>query len=105
MSVIIIANLIAKPGQEGLVEKTLLEAMPAVHNEPGCARYSLHRRKGMAGHFVMVEKWDSEQALQAHREGTAMAKAGKALREALDGAPNVVLLDALPAGDLDKGAL
>ncbi|RRQ88710.1 putative quinol monooxygenase [Streptomyces griseofuscus] len=105
MSVIIVANLVAKAGQEELVEKTLLEAVPAVHDEPGCARYSLHRKKGTVGHFVMVEKWASENDLQSHRGGIAMAKVGKVLGDALAEAPSVVVLDALPAGDLDKGAL
>ncbi|MGW4444745.1 putative quinol monooxygenase [Streptomyces sp. NPDC004682] len=105
MSLVIVAHLIAKPGQEDLVEKVLREAVPDVHAEPGCSRYSLHKKQGTEGHFVMVEKWESEQDLQAHRKGAAMAKVGKALADALDGAPDVVVLDALPAGVPDKGSL
>ncbi|MFJ4603813.1 putative quinol monooxygenase [Streptomyces griseoluteus] len=55
------------------------EAVPEVHAERGCSRYSLHKKKESDGHFVMVEKWDSEQDLQAHREGAVMARVGKAL--------------------------
>ncbi|MEV8047207.1 putative quinol monooxygenase [Streptomyces griseoluteus] len=105
MPVVIVAHLIAKPGQEGLVEKVFREAVPEVHAERGCSRYSLHKKKGSDGHFVMVEKWDSEQDLQAHREGAVMARVGKALGSALDGPPDVIVLEALPAGEPGKGAL
>ncbi|MFC7304543.1 putative quinol monooxygenase [Streptomyces monticola] len=105
MSYVVIATMIAKPGQEDLVEKTLREAAAEVHAEPGCARWALHRRTGSAGHFVMVEKWESKEALAAHGKAPALAGIGRVLKDALEGPADVVVYDALPAGDAGKGAL
>ncbi|MFE6800440.1 putative quinol monooxygenase [Streptomyces sp. NPDC057681] len=105
MPYVVIATMIAKPGQEELVEKTLREAAADVHAEPGCARWALHRRTGTTGHFVMVEKWESKEALHTHGKGAALAGIGRALKDALEGPADVAVFDALPAGDAEKGAL
>ncbi|WP_416979733.1 putative quinol monooxygenase [Streptomyces sp. T028] len=103
--VVLVATLVAKPGQEELVEKTLKAAVPAVHAEPGCLRYALHRKTGTTGAFVLVEKWASQDELGAHLKGAAMREVFTALGEALDGPPDVLFLDAIPAGDADTGAV
>ncbi|UUU19616.1 putative quinol monooxygenase [Streptomyces sp. DSM 40750] len=103
--VVVVATLVAKPGQEELVEKTLKAAVPAVHAEPGCLRYALHRKAGATGEFVVVERWASQEALGAHLRGAAMREVGAALAQALAGPPQTELLDAIPAGDPDTGAV
>ncbi|MEU0389023.1 putative quinol monooxygenase [Streptomyces chartreusis] len=103
--VVLVATMVAKPGQEELVEKTLTAALPAVHAEPGCLRYALHRKAGTTGEFVMIEKWASREALGAHMKGVAMREVGVALAQALAGPPDMVFLDAVPAGDPDAGAV
>ncbi|MEU1204603.1 putative quinol monooxygenase [Nocardia sp. NPDC005825] len=103
--IVVVATMIAKPGQEDLVEKTMREAAAKVHAEPGCLLYALHRRKGAAGHFVMIEKWASKDALRAHGQAEALREVGVALADSLDGPTEVLLFDALPAGDPDLGAL
>ncbi|MFH8735368.1 MULTISPECIES: putative quinol monooxygenase [unclassified Streptomyces] len=105
MSYVVIATMIAKPGQEELVEKTLRAAAADVHAEPGCARWALHRKTGTTGHFVMVEKWQSKEALHTHGKGAALAGIGRALKDALEGPADVTVFDALLAGDAEKGAL
>lgn len=103
--VVLVATMVAKPGQEELVEKTLSAAVPRVHAEPGCLRYALHRRTGTTGEFVMVEKWASQEALGAHMKGAVMREVGAALAQALAGAPDMVFLDAISAGDPVTGAV
>ncbi|WP_433734046.1 putative quinol monooxygenase [Nocardia sp. CA-129566] len=102
---VVVATMIAKPGQEELVEKTLRAAAPAVHAEPGCLRYALHRQRNKPEHFVMIEKWASKEALRAHGQGAALAEVGAALAEALAAPPEVLVFDPLPAGDPEQGAL
>jgi quinol monooxygenase YgiN len=77
----------------------------AVHGEPGCLKYALHRKAGTAGHFVMVEKWESAAALHVHGKSAAMREAGPVLAEALAGAPEVLVFEPLPAGDAELGAI
>ena len=102
---VIVATIVAKPGQEELVEKTFKAAIPAVHAEPGCLLYALHRKAGTAGEFVMIEKWASREALDAHMKGAAMREIGAALAQALAGPPDMVFLEAIPAGTPDSGAV
>lgn len=103
--VVLVATMVAKPGQEELVEKTLTAAAPKVHAEPGCLRYALHRKAGTTGEFTMIEKWASQEALGAHMKGAAMREVGAALAHALAGPPDMVFLDAISAGDPVTGAV
>ncbi|MFC9397512.1 putative quinol monooxygenase [Streptomyces sp. NPDC057027] len=103
--VVLMATMVAKPGQEELVEKTLRAAAPAVHAEDGCLRYALHRKAGTTGEFVVIEKWASEEALAAHMKGAAMREVGAVLAQASAGRPTALFLDAIPAGESHIGAL
>ncbi len=103
--VVVVATLRAKPGQEEVLEKGLRTAIAAVHGEPGCLKYALHRKVGTTGHFVMVEKWESAEALRVHGKSPAMREAGPVFAEALEGAPEVLVFEPLPAGDAERGAI
>ncbi|MFC9678638.1 putative quinol monooxygenase [Streptomyces sp. NPDC056948] len=103
--IVLVATMVAKPGQEELVEKTFKAAIPAVHAEPGCLLYALHRKAGTTGEFVMIEKWASQEALGAHMKGAAMREIGVALAQALAGPPDALFLEAIPAGAAESGAI
>jgi quinol monooxygenase YgiN len=103
--IVLVATMIAKPGQEERVEKTMREIAPRVHAEPGCLLYALHRKKGATGHFVMIEKWASTEALRAHGQADTLREISAELADALTAPMEVLLCDALPAGDPDAGAL
>lgn len=103
--VVVVATMLAKPGQEELVEKTMRAAIAAVHQEPGCLKYAFHRKAGTAGHFVMIEKWESADALRVHGKAPALREAGPALAEALEAAPEVLVFEPLPAGDAELGVI
>jgi quinol monooxygenase YgiN len=55
--------------------------------------------------LVMVEKWASQQALDAHAKGPNLAALGPKLAGKVTGAPEVVVLQPVPAGDPAKGAV
>ncbi|WP_280194136.1 putative quinol monooxygenase [Nocardia farcinica] len=103
--IVVVATMLAKPGEEDTVEKTLSGAAVSVHAEQGCLLYALHRKSGTPGEFVMIEKWASREDLDAHLRGAVMREVGVALRSALAAPPEVKLLDALPAGDSNLGTL
>jgi quinol monooxygenase YgiN len=102
LSVVVVATLIPKPGQEDAVREALLAAVPRVHAEPGCELYALHEEDGR---FVFVEKWESAEALAVHSRGEALAEMGAALRGLTDGASEIHRLTPLPAGEPAKGGL
>jgi hypothetical protein len=55
--------------------------------------------------LVMIEKWASREALDAHSRGTALAALNPQLAGKVNGPPDVITLAAVPAGDPAKGQL
>ena len=76
--------------------------MPKVHAEPGCELYAVHEGKG---DFVMVERWESLDALKVHGTAEALTTLGGQLADKLAAPLDVRRLTAVPAGDAVKGAI
>ena len=55
--------------------------------------------------LMMVEKWASSEALRAHSKGAALAAQAPRLAGKLAGPAEVIVLQAVPAGDPPKGEL
>ena len=102
MSVVVVATITPKPDQVDAVREALLAAVPKVHDEPGCELYAVHEGRG---EFVMVERWESADALRVHGTAEALTTLGGQLADKLAGAPVVTRLTAVPAGDPVKGAV
>jgi quinol monooxygenase YgiN len=78
----VLAVITAKPGQRAEVLKAFNANVPAVRAEKGCIEYgaavdaegapSLQTRYG-PDTFVVVEKWESLDALRAHAQAPHMA--------------------------------
>ena len=62
----LIVRMKAKPGRGQDLEKALRAAVEPTHREPGCIRYALHRSATDANVYLLVERWSSKQALEAH---------------------------------------
>ena len=102
MPVVVVATLTVKPESVDAVRDILTTAVGEVHEEPGCQLYSLHQ----AGEtFVFVEQWADPEALKAHSSAPAITKLFTAAGEHLVGAPDIKMLEPVPAGDPDKGQL
>ena len=102
MSIVVVATLTPKPDAVDAVREALLAAVPKVHEEPGCERYALHEGRGQ---LVMVEQWESPEALATHGKAEALTDLSKRLDGKLTEPPAVTVLTAVPAGDPAKGAL
>ena len=82
MSVVVVATITPKPDQVDAVREALLAAVPKVHAEPGCELYAVHEGKG---EFVMVERWESPEALKVHGTAEALTTLGGQLAGKLAG--------------------
>lgn len=102
MSVVVLATITPKPDQVDAVREAILAAVPKVHEEPGCELYAVHEGRGA---FVLVERWESSEALQVHGTAEALTTLGAQLADKLAGAPVVTRVTAVPAGDPAKGAI
>ena len=78
----VLAIITAKPGMREAVLTEFRANMPAVHAEPGCIEYGpAIDAEGMGSFqtlfgpdsFVVVEKWESRDALKAHGAASHMA--------------------------------
>jgi len=102
MPVVVVATLTVKPESVDTVRDILTSAVEEVHGEPGCQLYSLHQAGDT---FVFVEQWADEEALKVHSTAPAIAKLFTAAGEHLAGAPDIKMLQPVPAGDPDKGQI
>jgi quinol monooxygenase YgiN len=102
MPVVVVATLTVKPESLDAVRDILTTAIEEVHGEPGCQLYSLHQSGET---FVVVEQWADEEALKVHSTAPAIGKMFSAAGEHLAGAPDIKMLQPVPAGDPGKGQL
>ena len=102
MPVVVVATLPIKPGSADAVREASTRAIAAVHNEPGCDLYALHEGANV---FVLVEQWADDDALKTHSAAPAVTAMFGEIGEHLDGAPDIRILQAVPAGDPAKGSL
>jgi quinol monooxygenase YgiN len=102
VSVVVVATITPKPDQIDAVREAILAAVPKVHAEPGCELYALHEGKGQ---FVLVERWESPEAMKVHGTAEPLTTLGAQLADKLEAPLDVRRLTAVPAGDADKGAV
>lgn len=102
MSVVVVAEIYPSAESRGDVIEIFSEIIPEVHAEEGCELYALHEGEDR---LVMIEKWQSRAALDAHLEGPIIKALQERLGGKLAGSTNVQVLSALPAGDAARGAL
>jgi quinol monooxygenase YgiN len=78
----VIAIITAKPGQRDAVLEAFRQNMPAVHAEEGCIEYvpvidaeggPKWMTKLGPDSFIVIEKWETQDALAAHAAAPHMA--------------------------------
>jgi len=102
MPVVVVATLTVKPESVDTVRDILTKSVEEVHAEPGCQLYSLHQSGET---FVFVEQWADEEALKTHSTAPAVGKMFAAAGEHLAGAPDIKMLQPVPAGTPEQGVL
>ena len=88
----VLAIITTKPGLRDQVLEAFRANMPAVHAEEGCIEYGpAVDAEGMGGFqtklgpdtFVVIEKWESIDALKAHAAAPHMAAYGAKVKDML----------------------
>ncbi len=102
MSVVVVATITPRPEHRDEVIAAFAATIPQVHAEDGCELYALHQAPDR---LIMVEKWASRDALATHSKGAALAALNPQLAGKVAGPSEVIVLDAVPAGDAAKGQL
>jgi quinol monooxygenase YgiN len=90
----VIAVITAKPGQRDAILKEFRANMPAVRAEKGCIEYGpAVDADGVGGFqtkfgpdtFLVIEKWESLEALKAHAAAPHMAAYAARTKEMIQG--------------------
>ena len=86
----VVAVITARPGQRGQILEHFRANVPAVRAEKGCIEYgaavdaenalAIQTRWG-ADAFLVIEKWESMEALKAHAAAPHMAAYGAKTKE------------------------
>src|SRR5438270_12809480 len=63
----------ARPGAEEALAATLARYVVLTRHEPGCRNIDLVSSLTHGGRLVIIEKWDSADAVQAHLDSELMA--------------------------------
>lgn len=101
--IVVTAVFRPRPGATEQLIDALREAMPAVHAEPGCLLYALHRSDD--GTVAFIEKWSSTEHLDAHGNGEPVARLNEAIAALIAEAPVVTRMTPIPAGNAGQAAL
>ena len=82
--------------------KRLKSAIAEVHAEPGCLLYALH---GASDAVVLIEKWSSEQLLDAHGAGAAVRRLDASIVDLIERPAVVTRMHPIVTGREAQGAL
>ena len=78
-------------------ESAVAKYRPAMLADKGCLRYDLQRVSRTESSYVLLETYDSGDALRRHSELGAFKEFGDVVKDLLEGPPVVVILK--PVGD------
>lgn len=102
--VVVVATMKAAEGNVDVVLGAIKSVAAETHAEEGCITYAVHQGAHDPNTLVLVERWRSQEDLDAHfREPYVAALGGRA--SLLAEPPQVHFLGAVPAGDEEKGRL
>ncbi|MCC3269234.1 antibiotic biosynthesis monooxygenase [Arthrobacter gengyunqii] len=101
MSLVVVATMFPKPEFRDEVIVTLEDVIARVHAEDaGCEVYSLNEGRDR---LVMIEKWASQEDLQAHSVSPAFMALTAALEGKMATDMDVQILQPHPAGTPGQG--
>lgn len=75
----------AKPGREADLRSFITAAVTPSRNDPGNIDYEAHEVEGQPGTFVIYERWESRQHLDAHLTAARMQELVPQMLELIDG--------------------
>jgi quinol monooxygenase YgiN len=90
----VIARALARTGKEEQLRKTLIGMLTPTRAEQGCRLYQLYESNDK-GLFYFYEEWESQDALDRHTETPHYKQRAQNIRDLLEGAFEVNVLDSL----------
>ncbi|MFC0678500.1 putative quinol monooxygenase [Lysobacter korlensis] len=101
--VVVTAVFTPVEGMRDELVRRLEPAIAEVHQEDGCILYAIHDAPD--GTIVMIERWASEDLLDAHSQGQAVGRLSAAIADVIASPVVVTRLRPIPAGTPEQGVL
>lgn len=98
---VLTATFDARPGAEEALLGTLSGYVVMTRHEPACRNVDLVASVTHGGRFVVIEKWESAAAVQAHLNSKLMTDMARAALASVASKPEVDLYDSISAHDLN----
>jgi quinol monooxygenase YgiN len=90
----VIARALAQPGEEEQLRNILVGMLKPTRAEQGCRLYELYESNDR-GLFYFYEEWESQDALDRHTKTPHYKQLAQSVRNLLEGAFEVDVLDSL----------
>ena len=97
---VLTASFDAKPGAEGALCATLARYVVMTRHVPACRNVDLVASLTHGGRFLVVEKWETPAAAQAHLDSSLMTEMAADALPSLATKPTLDLYDTISAHDL-----
>jgi quinol monooxygenase YgiN len=94
------ATFDARPGAEETLLSLLSRYVVLTRHEPACRNVDLVASVTHSGRFLVIEKWESADAVQAHLDSELMTGMAREVLPALARQPDLDLFDSISAHDL-----
>ncbi|HEV7524028.1 MAG TPA: putative quinol monooxygenase [Acidimicrobiia bacterium] len=98
---VLTAGFDARPGAEEALLAALSRYVVLTRHEPRCRNVDLVASVTRAGRFLVIEKWDSAEAVQAHLDSALMIEMAQAAISSVSAKPEIDLYDPISAYDLE----
>ena len=102
--VTVVATFTLKPERADEAIEILKGVVAATHEEEGCLLYTLHQATNQPNTWSIVEKWRSQEDLEAHFKMPHMQPMAEAAGM-LAQPPTILFCDPVAVGDPGKGEL
>ena len=97
MAINVVATLTVTPGSGPAFEEAVAAARAEILANPACLRYDLQRQRRSETDYIMLESWESTDALKAHGQSEAFGRLGAQLAQLVAASPVVSVYD--PIGE------
>lgn len=85
----------ARPGFGDQTAAALLRLRDNSRRDPGCLQYDMHRLPDDPDRFMLYERWESRELLDAHLQEGHLAESNEILDSLLTGMPEVSIWNPL----------
>lgn len=97
MTIGVVARMKIQAGKQVEFERVFADLSAAIRgNEPGNKFYQLCHSRTDASEYIVLEAYDSDDALERHKSSAHMRDAGPKLAAVLAGRPQIEVFDAVP---------